>query len=61
VRTSWDYHSAWDTIAAAKDAITKDPGPHGGVIVERPLGIFHSVWLVRSDPSGKKSTPFAVR
>jgi hypothetical protein len=41
VLTAWDYHSRWDSLTDAKDAITKDPGPHGGVIVERPSGMFH--------------------
>jgi hypothetical protein len=96
VLTAWDYHSRWDGLTDAKEAITKDPGPHGGVIVERPPGMFHvfktnpirdsenlkmtsidggasadmvfvkrrktfySAWIVLSDPSGTKRTPFQV-
>lgn len=95
VITAWDYRSRHETLADAKDAIGKDPGPHGGVIVERPSGMFHiwktnpieneknlketgidksdsakmalprikkssSVWVVLSDPSGKKRAPFEV-
>jgi hypothetical protein len=40
---AWDYHSRHETLADAKDAIAKDPGAHGGVIVERPRGMFH-IW-----------------
>ena len=97
VITAWDYHSRWDSLSDAKDAITKDPGHHGGVIVERPRGMFHiwktnpikdadnlkmtdidkgdsanmalvakissfySAWVVLSDPSGTKGTPFEVK
>jgi hypothetical protein len=96
VITAWDYRSRHDTLAEAKDAIAKDKGGHGGVIVERPKGMFHiyktnpisnaknlkettidasdsagmvlvkriksfySVWVVLSDASGNKSTPFEV-
>ena len=41
VLTAWDYHSRWETLDDAKAAITKDSGGHGGVIVERPKGMFH--------------------
>lgn len=41
VISAWDYHSRHDTLAEAKDAITKDTGGHGGVIVERPKDMFH--------------------
>ena len=97
VIAAWDYHSRWDNLSDAKDAITKDPGHHGGVIVERPRGMFHiwktnpikdadnlkmtdidkgdsanmalvakissfySAWVVLSDPSGTKGTPFEVK
>jgi hypothetical protein len=40
---AWDYRSRHETLADAKDAIAKDPGGHGGVIVERPRGMFH-IW-----------------
>jgi hypothetical protein len=43
VVTAWDYHSRHETLADAKDAIAKDTGRHGGVILERPRGMFH-VW-----------------
>jgi hypothetical protein len=39
--TAWDYHSRHDSLADAQAAITKDKGHHGGVIVERPKGMFH--------------------
>jgi hypothetical protein len=94
---AWDYHSRHETLADAKDAIAKDAGANGGVIVERPRGMFHiwktnpikdkdnlkqtsidesdskemvlvkrintfySAWIVLSDPSGRKSAPFAVK
>jgi hypothetical protein len=39
--TTWDFHSAHWSETAAKDAIARDPGPHGGVIVELGSGVFH--------------------
>ena len=43
VITAWDYHSRHEKLDDAKAAIAKDPGAHGGVIVERPRGMFH-IW-----------------
>ena len=39
--TAWDYRSRHDSLADAKAAIGADRGGHGGVIVERPKGMFH--------------------
>ena len=41
VITAWDYRSRHDSLADAKAAISADRGGHGGVIVERPKGMFH--------------------
>lgn len=41
VVVAWDYRSRHDSLPDAKAAITADPGGHGGVIVERPRGMFH--------------------
>jgi hypothetical protein len=41
VITAWDYFGRFDSLAVAKDAIGKDTGANGGVIVERPRGMFH--------------------
>ena len=41
VLTAWDYRSRHDSLADAKAAIGADRGGHGGVIVERPKGMFH--------------------
>ena len=41
VITAWDYFGRYETLADAKDAIGKDTGANGGVIVERPRGMFH--------------------
>jgi hypothetical protein len=41
VLTAWDFHSTHGALAAAQDAIARDPGGHGGVIVERPKDTFH--------------------
>ena len=41
VITAWDYRSRHDSLADAKTAIAADRGGHGGVIVERPKGMFH--------------------
>ena len=62
VLTAWDYHSRWETLADAKPAIGRDPGPHGGVIVERPTGMFH-VWKtnpVKDDDNLRSRTSTAT-
>ena len=41
VLEAWDYRSRHDSLSDAKAAIAADRGGHGGVIVERPHGLFH--------------------
>ena len=41
VLEAWDYRSRHDSLPDAKAAIAADRGGHGGVIVERPRGMFH--------------------
>jgi hypothetical protein len=41
VLEAWDYRSRHDSLPDAKAAIAADRGGHGGVIVERPKGMFH--------------------
>lgn len=41
VLSAWDYRSRHESLADAKAAIAADRGGHGGVIVERPKGMFH--------------------
>lgn len=41
VLIAWDYRSRHESLADAKAAIAADRGGHGGVIVERPPGMFH--------------------
>jgi Domain of unknown function (DUF4158) len=40
---AWDSHSHHEIRASAKDAITKDPGAHGGLIVACQPEMFH-IW-----------------
>jgi hypothetical protein len=51
VISAWDYRSRHETLAEAKDAITKDKGGHGGVVVERPKGMFH---VYKTNPIANK-------
>jgi hypothetical protein len=51
VISAWDYHSRHDSLPDAKAAIAKDAGGHGGVIVERPKGMFH---IYKTNPIGDK-------
>jgi hypothetical protein len=41
VLEAWDYRSRHNALPDAKAAIAGDRGGHGGVIIERPKGMFH--------------------